>query len=270
MGETRPAELEVLFRIALAVQRVVRDATGSPHRADVVAMGADGSPTEELDRLAETEILRVLDAEGVDWDLVSEEAGHVARGGGRTLIVDPIDGTSNALRLMPFSAVSLALGERDLDGIDLGVVRDLDRGATYWGIRGRGAFRDGRAIRTRAWRPRSEVVFLNLGHHASARATHLAGSVRRVRSIGCASLELMMVAQGSADAYVFDNTETHRNLRATDVAAGYRILLEAGGGLTALDGSSLGQFPLNVERRTSILAFGDAALGQAIGREELR
>ena len=270
MAEPRPAELDVLYRIALAVQRVVRDAAGSPHRADIVAMGADGSPTEELDRLAEAEILRSLDAERVDWNLVSEEAGPVDRGGSRTLVVDPIDGTTNALRQMPFSAVSLALGERDLDGIDFGLVRDLDRGVTYWGIRGGGAYRDGRPMRTRPWHPRSEIVFLNLGRHATARAARLPAAVRRVRSIGCASLELMMVAQGSADAYVFDNAEPHRNLRATDVAAGYRILLEAGGGLTAIDGSSVGSFPLNVERRTSVLAFGDPALGQAIGREELR
>lgn len=270
MAEPRPAELEVLFRIGLAVQRVVRDAAGSPHRADVVAMGADGSPTEELDRLAEAEILRSLDAERVDWDLVSEEAGYVSRGGSRTLVVDPIDGTTNALRQMPFSAVSLALGERDLDGIDLGLVRDLDRGVTYWGMRGGGAYRDGRPIRTRSWRPRSEIVFLNLGERATPRAARLSGTVRRVRSIGCASLELMMVAQGSADAYVFDNSDARRNLRATDLAAGYRILLEAGGGLTAFDGAPVGSFPLNVERRTSVLAFGDPALGRAIGREELR
>ena len=88
--------------------------------ADVVAMGADGTPTEELDRLAETEILKVLDAEGVDWNLLSEEIGYVSRGGQNTLVVDPIDGTSNALRGLPFSTVSLALGRRDLASIEVG------------------------------------------------------------------------------------------------------------------------------------------------------
>jgi len=96
-----PPELEVLYRIGVAVHRVVRDAQSSPHRADVVAMGADGTPTEELDRLAEAEILRALDREGVDWDLLSEEIGHVRRGGDRTLVVDPIDGSHNALRQQP-------------------------------------------------------------------------------------------------------------------------------------------------------------------------
>jgi fructose-1,6-bisphosphatase/inositol monophosphatase family enzyme len=265
--DARRTELDALFRIALAVQRAVREAAGSPHRADVVAMGADGTPTEELDRVAESEILRTLDAEGLDWNVVSEEAGRVARGGSRTLVVDPIDGTSNALRHLPFSTVSLALGTRDLAGIDVGLVRDLDRGTTYWGVRDRGAYRDGRPIRTRPWAARGGLLFVNLGHVASARAVKLAGSSRRIRSIGCASLEMTMVAQGSADAYLFENAAEARNLRATDIAAAYRILLEAGGGASTAQGEPLGSFPLGVERRTSVLAWGDPAFGREFGAE---
>ena len=257
------AELATLFRIALGVHRVVRDASGSPHRADVVAMSPGGSPTEELDRLAEREVLRTLESEGVDWNVLSEEIGYVDRGGARTLVVDPIDGTSNALRQLPFSTVSLALGTNDLDGIDVGVVRDLDRGTTYWAVRGAGAFRDGRAIRTRPRRPKGEVVFLNLGHRAGERATHLAATVRRIRSLGCASLEMMMVAQGAADAYLFENRDPSLNLRATDVAAAYRIVLEAGGGVARADGGPLGTMPLDLSTRTSVFAWGDAEVGRA-------
>ncbi|MGP8077943.1 MAG: inositol monophosphatase family protein [Thermoplasmata archaeon] len=257
------SELEILFRIGLAVQRTVRDAAGSPHRADVVAVSAGGTPTEEIDRLAEREVLRTLEAEGVDWNVVSEEIGTVARGGSRTLVVDPIDGTSNSLRQMPFSTVSLALGAGALDGIDVGLVRDLDRGTTYWAERGTGAFRDGRPIRTRSRRPKGEIVFLNLGRRAGERSTRLASTVRRVRSLGCASLEMMMVAQGSADAYLFENRDASLNLRVTDIAAAYRILLEAGGGLSTADGRSLGALPLDLDQRTSVFAWGDAELGRA-------
>lgn len=266
-GPTRP-ELEVLFRVASAVHQVVRDATGSPHRADVVAMGAYGTPTEELDRIAEAEILRVLDAEGVRWDLLSEEIGHVRRGGDRTLVVDPIDGSTNALRSLPFSTISLALGAKDLAGIEMGVVRDLYRGTTYWAARGEGAFRDGQPIRTRPWNPKSELFFLNLGSHATERAVQLASRARRIRSLGCASLEMLMVAQGSADAYVFENAPDSLNLRATDIAAAYRILNEAGGGAHDASGRSIEGFGLTVDRRTSVFAFGDPRLaaGAEAGR----
>jgi NAD+ kinase len=256
-------ELGTLFRIGLAVQQVVRESKGSPHRADVVAMGADGTPTEELDRRAEAEILRTMDAEGVDWNLISEEIGHVERGGSKTLVADPIDGTSNAIRHLPFSTVSLALGRRDLAGIDIGLVRDLSRGRTFWGVRGEGAFLDGHRIRTRRWKPRTEVAFLNLGSQSTERAVRLGGRARRVRSLGCASLEIAMVAQGGGDVYLFENVDPGRNLRATDIAASYRILLEAGGGMTDSAGGPLESFPLGVERRTSVLAWGDPELGKA-------
>jgi fructose-1,6-bisphosphatase/inositol monophosphatase family enzyme len=257
-------ELEVLYRLGLAVERAARENARSPHRGDVVAMGASGTPTEELDRIAENAILRGLEVEGVDWNVVSEEAGRVDRGGRRTLVVDPIDGTANAMRGLPFSTVSLALGNESLAGIELGLVRDLVRGTTYWASRGGGAFRDGRPIHTRAWPGRGELVLVNLGRWASPRATALAGHARRVRALGCASLELSMVAEGAADAYLFDNAEAERNLRATDIAAGYRILLEAGGGASDGHGAALDDLPLDLQRRTSVVGWGDAAFGRQL------
>jgi fructose-1,6-bisphosphatase/inositol monophosphatase family enzyme len=258
-----PPELEILYRVSVAVHRVVRGARSSPHRADVVAMGADGTPTEELDRLAEAEILKVLDAEGVDWDLVSEEIGHVSRGGSRTLVVDPIDGSHNALRNLPLFTVSLALGRGDFAGIEVGLVRDLHHGTTWWAAQGAGAFRDGRPIRVRPWNAKTETLMLNLGKNATERSARLAGRVRRVRSLGCASLELLMVAQGSADGYFFENAAEGRNLRITDMAGAYRILLEAGGGMASARGEALEKFPLQLNRRTSVFAWGDPAFRKA-------
>ena len=261
------ADVDVLYRISVAVERVFRDIADSPHRADVVGMGASGSPTEEIDRLAEAEILKILHEEGVDWDLVSEEVGAVPRGGGRTLVVDPIDGTHNALRNLPLTTVSLALGRKDLAGIDIGLVRDLYRGTTYWATRGGGAFRDGRPIRTRPWNQKSEMVFVNLGQHATDRASRLARRARRIRSLGCASLEMIAVAEGAGDAYVFENSPGTRNLRATDIAAAYRIVTEAGGGVWDIGGQSLESFPITVEQRTSVFAWGDLAFARAANRE---
>jgi fructose-1,6-bisphosphatase/inositol monophosphatase family enzyme len=261
------ADLEVLFRICSTVHAAVREASTSPHRADIVAMGADGTPTEEIDRVAEAQVLAAIESEGVEWNLLSEEIGFVERGGGSTLVVDPIDGSHNALRGLPFAAISLALGERTLSGVRLGVVHDLSRGTTYWAERGNGAFRDGRRIRTRAWAPRAELFFVNLGRHSTPRAVALAGKGRRIRSMGCASLEMLMVAQGSADAYFFENDTEGRNLRITDIAAAYRILAEAGGGTATATGETLDAFPLDLSKRTSVLAWGDPAFRASVHAE---
>lgn len=252
--------LEVLFRICSVVHNTVRLARTSPHRGDIVAMGADGSPTEELDRIAEAQILAMLDAEGVDWDLLSEEVGHVRRGGHRTLVVDPIDGSHNALRNLPFATISMALGSGTLGGIDIGVIHHLSSGANYWAVRGGGAYRDGRRLSVRPWEPRAELYFINLGRHSTPRAVELAAKARRVRSLGCASIEMTMVAQGSADAYLFENDSAPHNLRVTDIAAAYRILLEAGGGATTARFDPIDAIPLDLAQHTTVLAYGDRAL----------
>jgi fructose-1,6-bisphosphatase/inositol monophosphatase family enzyme len=250
-------ELDTLFRISARVQSRVREEITAPHRADVVAMGADGSPTEEIDRVAEGEILSALEQEGLPWDLLSEEIGLVRRGGERVLVVDPIDGSHNALRDIPLYSLSMALGRADLNGIELAVVRDFSHGTTFWARRGEGAFRDGRPIRTRRWDQRSELFMVNLGRHSTPRAVALAGKGRRIRSFGCASLELVTVAHGGADAYIFENDTERRNLRITDIAAGYLIVIEAGGGVSDVSGREIGTLALDLDRHTSVFAWGD-------------
>jgi fructose-1,6-bisphosphatase/inositol monophosphatase family enzyme len=233
-------------------------------------MGADGSPTEELDRVAEGQILSTLEAEGVDWDILSEEIGLVVRGGSRTLVVDPIDGSHNALRGMPFASVSLALGRKSLGGIEVGVVHDLFTGATLWAARGHGAFLDGRPIHVRPWEVRKELLFVNLGRHSTPRAVHWAERGRRIRSLGCASLEMSMVARGAADAYLFENDTPTRNLRVTDIAAAYRIVLEAGGTVGDANFAPIDEFPLELGRHTSVCAWGDPNFARAAAEQGLQ
>jgi fructose-1,6-bisphosphatase/inositol monophosphatase family enzyme len=258
------SDIESLFRIAQAVHAAVRQSRGSPREGEVVGMGADGSPTEKVDRIAEGQVLRVLEAQGLDWNVVSEEAGQLDRGGSRTLVLDPIDGSHNVLRGMPYATVSLALGQRTLAGVDAGLVRDLFTGTTYWASRGGGAFCDGRPIRVRTWEPRRELFFVNLGRHSTPRALALAERGRRIRSLGCASLEMVMVARGAADAYVFENDVPDRNLRVTDIAAAYRIVLEAGGLVGDAAFGSLDEFPLRLGEHTSVCAWGDPAFPRSI------
>jgi fructose-1,6-bisphosphatase/inositol monophosphatase family enzyme len=82
-------------------------------------------------------------------------------------------------------------------------------------------------------------------------------------------MELLMVAQGSADGYFFENSAENRNLRSTDIAGAYRILLEAGGGFADARGEALETFPLQLDRRTSVFAWGDPAFRTAAQKEYL-
>jgi fructose-1,6-bisphosphatase/inositol monophosphatase family enzyme len=261
-------ELETLIRIGNAVEGTFREVRRSPRRAREVGMGASDNPTAEIDRAAEARVLACLEHEGVRWNLLSEELGFVDRGGDDTLVVDPVDGSHNALSEIPCATISLALGRERLSDLRVGVVHDLFLGRTHWAIQGRGAYVDGVRMATRPWRPGQELLMVNLGANATPRAHGAAASVRRVRALGCASLEMALVAQGASDGYFSDNDPAERNLRVTDIAAGYLLVREAGGGVH-VPGSGPLDLPLDLKDRTPLLAWGDVGFLEQ-GRQEGR
>src|SRR5256885_13461159 len=75
---------ELLLELAEAVQHAVAELVEDP--AEVVGRGADGAPSARIDRVAEAAVLRVLDYADARVNVLSEEAGVIDRGGGRTLI----------------------------------------------------------------------------------------------------------------------------------------------------------------------------------------
>lgn len=260
------SDLETLVRLSYAVHNAVRLVLTSPHKEREVAMGASGSPTAEIDRVAEAQVLSFLEQERIPWNVLSEELGFIDRGGHDLLVLDPVDGSHNALRGLPFATVSLALGREKLSDVRVGVVHDIDTGLTFWATQGGGAWRDGKRLSTRPWTARDELFFVNLGTNASPRAHALAQRCRRIRSLGCASFEISMVAEGGADGYFSENVPPTLNLRVTDIAAACLILREAGGGIADTHGRPLDML-LNLENRTSLLAWGDKRLLQEGHRE---
>ncbi len=257
--DPRP-DLEWLTRIAYAVDRAVGTTLRSPRRGDPIGMGADGSPTELLDQVAEREVLRELERWKLPWNLLSEEAGHIDRGGESLLVLDPVDGSHNAVHGIPFFTVSLALGTRSMSDVRAGVVHDLVRGVTYAAIREGGAWANGRRLGTRTWTPGRDLFFVNLGAHSTPRAHAVASIPRRTRALGCASLELCLVAEGAGDAYFCDNAPPSKNLRVTDLAAAQLILREAGGGVSEGTGREELDLPLELTHRSSVFAWGDRSL----------
>jgi len=96
------------------------------------------------DREAEEAIVRRLSAAFPDVGFLGEEFG--AQGNqGRRWIIDPIDGTKNFVRGIPYWATLLALEEEG--DVTLGVVHAPATGDLLWAERGRGAFANGTPLR---------------------------------------------------------------------------------------------------------------------------
>ena len=252
---------DVLLDLAKAARHAVGTLQGNP--AEVVGRGADGAPSTRIDRAAETAVLQRLDAKGVRLDVLSEEAGFVDRHGDGLLVLDPVDGTHNALRGVPAYSISLAVGHARLADVEAGLVLDLVSGAAYYAEKGKGAELDGSPIHVRAFDPKDVLFSVYLGTNAEADAARVAAKARRVRNLGAASLDLCLVARGAADMYYMQSREERLKLRACDIAAGTLIVREAGGRVLNLQGNDL-DIPLTADAHTDLVAVGDLKAWEAI------
>jgi myo-inositol-1(or 4)-monophosphatase len=168
-----------------------------------------------LDVVADEVALRVLSAPG--RRVVSEESG-VTGDGDITVVVDPIDGSTNCDRGIPFFATSLAVMKRD--ELVTGLVMNQATGTVFEAQKGAGATRDGVSIATSGQRDLSKAVVAFSG----LPSRHLGWA--QCRALGAASLEICLVADGSLDVYGVAQQST---LNPWDYLAGLLISREAGG-----------------------------------------
>lgn len=259
-----PKEMErhaaALRACAEAVAKAVA-AAPMEGRGAVLGMGADGTDTKAIDKVAEDAALRALREAGLNAHVVSEEIGHVRGEGDWTVVMDPLDGTTNAITGLPLYCVSLALGHRDTDGIVYGLVRNLCTGDIYEATKGQGATLNGRPLKVKKLVAKEKpTISVVLGKKADDFAMTLAGTWANLRSFGSAALETCFVAQGALDAYYHG----YGSLRVTDIAAGLLILREAGG--EAYDGTFKRLvMDLSLDKRTTMLACGDRTFAERAG-----
>lgn len=239
----------VCDEIADAVTEIAEELTGSEAGAEVVGLGADGTPTRRIDRAAEECAIEYLKASQLCRLLISEEAGKVMLDGeDRTVFLDPIDGTYNATRGIPFYAISIALAEGGR--VTAGYVRDIPHRERFCAELGKGAFLNRRRIHVSKTSTLHGCAMSIYGRKFDPnRIFQLGGRVRRWRLLGASALELCYVAAGRIDGFI-DIRET---LRVTDAAAGMLICREAGGAVTDANGEEL-IFPEEVSIGRTIVA----------------
>jgi myo-inositol-1(or 4)-monophosphatase len=241
---------ELCNNAAEAVEEAVSDLIGKPEAAVMLRIGADGTPTEKIDEVAENAALSVLEKDGRSIRLVSEELGEKIIGEKPefTFVLDPVDGTFNAVNNIPFFCVPVAIGNSDLSDIRYGYVKNLVNGDIYTAEKGKGACLNGKKIHVSGLSNLSQLSVISYSHkpHAISINNH---SVRRVRVFGCAALELCYIASGIFDAFI----DMRGMLRVTDIAAGKLIVEEAGGLVTDGKGMLLST-PLDVKQRVNVVA----------------
>jgi len=181
-----------------------------------------------------------------------------------TAIFDPLDGSSNFSRGVPFYCTSAAVADGEgLAGVGWAAVRNLVTGDVYYAERGKGATKNGKRIMTSGVSElRKAIVAVDVSRAGVPTITRLApliSDVRREVHMGANALELCLVAEGATDAFV----DIRGSMRIVDLAAAYLIAREAGGVVTSPDGAELA-VPLDLKARFSYLASANRALHEAI------
>ena len=254
-----------LTRIANAVYTAYRELPKDYDGHIHVGKGASGSQTSKIDKFAEDVILKYLDEEEIGLNVLSEEAGFIDRGGSQVLVVDPIDGTLNCTRGVPFFSVSLAIGKSKLSDCDHALVRNLSTGDTYFARRGGGAELNGHRIGISKF-DKDEGMFIIYNNKDSAPGTdRVRRMASKVRSFGAASLEMCLVAQGAAQALYMNCAKFQRMIRVIDIAASCLILREAGGEVVDLSGDKL-DMEFDLKDRKNFLAYGDPMVKEMVLR----
>lgn len=159
--------------------------------------GGDRPGQYRFDLVADDAALPVLRAAGVG--VLSEESGLTDPGSDLVVVIDPVDGSTNASRGIPWYATSLCAV--DPDGPLAALVVNLATGTRYQAVRGQGATRDGRPIAPSEARSVDRALLVLNGYAPE----HLRW--RQYRSLGASALDLCSVADGRVDGTIDCTTD---------------------------------------------------------------
>jgi myo-inositol-1(or 4)-monophosphatase len=233
-----------------------------------LGVGAGGDPIREIDLAAEQALVNTLREHEISFTLISEESGVKEYGKNPNecyLTTDPIDGTTNLMRGVPFYATSMAIStEPSLREVHTALVADLFHGMTYTAQKGNGAHRNEQKIAPSSNASLEEAVIgIDLNSYKVEkiipRLTALIQKTKHIRHFGANALELCYVADGTTDAFI----DIRGKLRATDIAAAWLIINEAGAIMTTPDGKPLNA-KLDPTQKVEFIAAGNHKMHRAI------
>jgi myo-inositol-1(or 4)-monophosphatase len=253
--------LELCRAAAGDLQRLLAELPTRIEREPVIGTGLGGDETTAIDAAAEQAVvarLERLHEQGFDFTLVSEELGERVFGeaGDLWVVLDPIDGSVNAKRDIPFFSLSLAVADGpSMRDVAFGFVYDFGTAEEWTAKRGDGAWLDG--IRLGETVPKESIEILSFEATQTASLAQYVGAfvgiAKRVRVMGSLALDLCHLAAGRVDAVC-----CLKEVRAVDIAAAQLLVAECGLAIELPDAPPLAEAPLDVVARSRVVAGASA------------
>jgi myo-inositol-1(or 4)-monophosphatase len=233
---------------------VLAELPGRREREPVVGSGKGGDETTAIDAAVERAVVARFDAEAGDFTLVSEELGRRGGADGVWVVLDPIDGSINAKRRLPFFSLSIAIAEGGtMDEVVFGYVYDFGASEEWTAERGGGARLNGEPLD--GDRPKDRIEILSLeATRTDLVARHtppFVGMAHRVRIFGSLAISLCHLADGRVDAVC-----SLKPARSVDIAAAQLVVRERGLAIELPEQPPFGAAPLDLEGRSRVVAAG--------------
>ena len=216
----RSADLYIMIKAAeKAAVSVVRD-FGELERLQVSKKGTKNFVTSS-DKFAEQKIKRFLSEARPNFSFLCEESGDTTNADiDDVFIIDPIDGTNNFMRGIPYFSISISLMKKN--EITACVTLDPIRSDCFCSDKGQGAFVGARNRLRVSGKPalRDSVVALHMPLH---KVSEKFESLAIFRRTGSTALDLAYLAAGKYDAVIA------RDVSLWDISSGILLIKEAGG-----------------------------------------
>ena len=252
--------LEVCRDAVGDIKAVLHELPTRVEREPVLQTGEGGDETTAIDAAAETAVVHRLEQLDEDFTLVSEELGErvFGTGGPWRVVLDPIDGSLNAKRDIPFFSLSVAVADGATMGdVAWGYVYDFGSGEEWTAERGGGAFLNGAPLG--ALKPKDTIEILSFEATTTAevaeRAAQMVGSAHRLRIMGSLAISLCHLAAGRVDAVC-----SLKHARSVDIAAGQLLVRECGLAIDLFEAPPFEEAPLDLIGRSRVVAAGTTEL----------
>ena len=180
-----------------------------------------------------------------EFNIIAEESDNSNIEFNNSIIIDPIDGTTNFVNKVPHTAISVGVYKNKEPYI--GIVYNPILDELYEAKIGEGAFLNGEKIQVSKEDDfQKSLIATGFPYTSGTCKEDLEDVVERIkkvlpkcqdlRRLGSAALDLCYVAKGVYEGYY------EMNLKAWDSSAGLIVLLEAGGKITNIDGDTYDMF----------------------------
>ncbi len=249
--------IDILTEASRNVYNEIKNLLGTIDGGSKISLGAGGDISRKIDIVAEKTVINTIKSNNIYPTIIGEECGIINLNKSSSnsnnegyLIMDAVDGTTNAIRGLPFSCCSLAFAnEFKLSSVIDAVVLDLFTGDIYSASRDKGSFFNDSKIHVKNENLNSiesledlKSFDILIGTNVSGVQANILKELSKVllfsthiRHFGANALELCYFARGFMDAYI----DIREKIRTTDMAAGYLIAKEAGGKLYSPNGQEL-------------------------------